>query len=390
MAVSIAVALVLREAAPSQPPIDIRPSRPAEQGIWLGRAEVRRLPMAGPAWQNVLDAASGPLPPPHVSDPRSLHDTSTLAVALVAVRTGKRAYRRKAAEAIQSAIGTEHAPSTSGSRHLPICRNATAYAIAADLIDLHDYDAGRDGDFKRWIEALRDNSYASEEPARLIHEKRSNNHGTMCGAARAAISRYLGDGTELARTAQVLKGWMGDRESWRFEEYHSGADTYMRDPSRPRPINPPGTRKDGRTVDGLLPAEHARCGSLRWPPCYTVYPWGGLAGAVVAAEILRRAGYSDVFEWQSRALLRAYTRLYKLSKLDGVWWEEATTGDDSWQPWLVNYIYGTDFPTTSPTRPGRNMGWTDWTHRRRPRAGSTRADAPAPLGGPALSLRSGG
>jgi hypothetical protein len=362
VAVAVAAALVLRADGPIQPPTDIRPSGPAQQGIWLERAEIRRLPMAGPAWENLWDEASGSLPPPHVSDLASLHDTSTLAVALVAARTGDPAYRRKAAEAIDSAIGTEHGPSTAGSRHLPICRNATSYVIAADLIDLHDYDAERDGDFRHWIEALRDNSYASEKPARLIHEERSNNHGTMCGAARAAISRYLGDGAELARTAQVLKGWMGDRQSFRFEEYPSDSETYMPDPSQPRPVNPPRATKGGQNVDGLLPAEHARCGSLRWPPCYTFYPWGGLAGAVVAAEILRRAGYADVFEWERGALLRAYTRLYELSKLDPVWWQEATTGDDSWQPWLVNHVYGTNFPAVSPTGPGRNMGWTDWTH----------------------------
>jgi Alginate lyase len=362
LAVAVAAVLIIQTRDPRQPPTDIRPSRPAQQGIWLDRAEVRRLPMAGPAWENVRAEASKPLPPPHVSDATSLHDTSTLAVALVAARTGDPDYRRKAAEAIESAIGTEHAPSTAGSRHLPICRNATSYVIAADLIDLHDYDAERDSDFKTWIEALRDNSYASEEPTRVIHEERSNNHGTMCGAARAAIARYLGDRTELARTAQVLKGWMGDRRSYRFDDYPSGSDTYMADPSRPRPVNPPGATKDGHNVDGLQPAEHARCGTFRWPPCYTVYPWGGLAGAVVAAEILRRAGYADVFEWKSRALLRAYTGLYELSTLEPVWWREATRGDDSWQPWLANHIYGTDFPAVTPTNPGRNMGWTDWTH----------------------------
>ena len=37
-------------------------------------------------------------------------------------------------------------------------------------------------------------------------------------------------------------------------------------------------------------------------------------------------------------------------------------GDDIWQPWLVNAVYGTDFPVESPTDPGKNMGWTDWTH----------------------------
>jgi hypothetical protein len=360
--VAVAAALVLRSDERRQPSTDIRPSQPAEDGIWLNRAEIERLPMSGPAWESVRAAATGALPEAHVSDANSLHDTSTLAVALVAARTDDPAYRRKAAEAIESAIGTEFSPSNSGSLHLAICRNAPSYVIAADVIGLRGYSQGLDHRFRDWIRAIRDNSFAGEEPARVIHEERPNNHGTMCGAARAAISRYLGDSVDLARTAEILKGWMGDRESYRFDDYPSNSDSYMPDPSRPRPVNPAGASKDGHSIDGLLPAEHARCGEFRWPPCYTVYPWGGLAGALVTAEILRRAGYADAFEWEDRALLRAYRRLYALSRSDGSWWEEATTGDDSWQPWLVNHIYGTRFPAATPTRPGRNMGWTDWTH----------------------------
>jgi Alginate lyase len=368
--VGVAFALMLESGGdePSPPPPDepspagIRPSQPAEEGIWLSSAEIHRLPMSGPAWENVKREADRPLPPAQVSDQNSVHDTSTLAVALVAARTNDPAYRQKAADAISAAIGTENTPSRAGSRHLPICRNATAYVIAADVIDLHGYSDHQDERFRTWIARLRDHSYGGEEAARLIHEQRPNNHGTMCGAARAAISRYLGDQSELARTAQVMRGWLGDRQSFEFRDYPSDSDTYMPDPSKPRPVNPPGASKDGHDVDGLLPAEHARCGTFSWPPCYTIYPWGGLAGAVVTAEILRRAGYARVFEWEHRALLRAYTRLHELSRLDPVWWTEATTGDDNWQPWLVNHVYGTDFPAVTPTEPGRNMGWTDWTH----------------------------
>jgi hypothetical protein len=43
---------------------------------------------------------------------------------------------------------------------------------------------------------------------------------------------------------------------------------------------------------------------------------------------------------------------------DDGWW---ATGDDTWIPWLINYYYGTEFPTET-TKAGKNMGWTDWTH----------------------------
>jgi hypothetical protein len=88
-----------------------------------------------------------------------------------------------------------------------------SYVIAADLIDLRSFDRELDERFRVWIRGPRDNPYDGEPPGRLIHEERSNNHGTMAGAARAAVSAYLDDAADLARTAQVLRGWMGDRAS---------------------------------------------------------------------------------------------------------------------------------------------------------------------------------
>ena len=48
------------------------------------------------------------------------------------------------------------------------------------------------------------------------------------------------------------------------------------------------------------------------------------------------------------------------------------TGDDRWQPWLINYAYGSDYPAVEATQPGKNLGFTDWTH------GDCRAADPAP------------
>jgi hypothetical protein len=76
----------------------------------------------------------------------------------------------------------------------------------------------------------------------------------------------------------------------------------------------------------------------------------------VQAQILRRAGY-DSFQWQDSALWRAFNWLYTQALFPA-------TGDDSWQPHLVNRIYGSNFPAPLPSRPGKNMGWTDWTHGR--------------------------
>ena len=82
----------------------------------------------------------------------------------------------------------------------------------------------------------------------------------------------------------------------------------------------------------------------------------GLQGAMAEAVILKRAGY-DPFNWENKALLRAFQWLQSQASF-------LATGDDNWLPHLVNYYYGKGtLPTSSPqSRPGKNVGWTDWTH----------------------------
>ncbi len=185
----------------------------------------------------------------------------------------------------------------------------------------------------------------------VTHEERPNNWGTHAGASRAAAAIYLWDMAELARTAQVFKGWLGDREAYSGFEY--GSKSWQCDQSRPVGINPKGCTKDGVTIDGAQPEEMRRGGDFTWPPEETGYAWEALQGAMVQAAILHRAGY-DAWEWQDRALLRAVEFLY------AVGWEPE--GDDQWQPWLINQAYDTEFPTVSPARTGKNIGFTDWTH----------------------------
>ena len=108
-----------------------------------------------------------------------------------------------------------------------------------------------------------------------------------------------------------------------------------------------------------MPEEMRRGCAIQWPPCKTGYPWEGLQGALVQANILSRQGY-DVWNWQDRALLRAVVFLDGIEKQYGGWW---ATGDDTWVPWFVNYVYGTSYPTTTANI-GKNMGWTDWMYGR--------------------------
>jgi alginate lyase len=343
----------------------------ATVGVWLTPEEIRDLPTSGPAWENVKVAANSNLSGMTLmTDINSDHDTYTLAAAYAFVRLGGNAYRAKVAQEISRAIGSECTPVISGSRHLGIARNTASYVIAAQLIDLADYDSALESRFRNWILLLRDAPCGnSRDSLKAIHEDRTNNHGTMAASGRAAVSAYLGDTADLARTAQVLRGWMGDRAafSWPLEKHHSGSETWMPDPAQPRPVNPVRAVVRGRNVDGAQPQEQARCGKFRWPPCESVYPWAGLSGSIVAAEILRRNGHPAIFLEQSSAIMRGYEFLRWLAThVDSYWWSWAQTAE-SFQPWLANWVYDTDFPAYTPSSPtpGKNMGWTDWTHVRR-------------------------
>jgi hypothetical protein len=163
---------------------------------------------------------------------------------------------------------------------------------------------------------------------------------------------YLKDRKEIQRTARVFRGWLGDRTAHAGFKY--GELDWQGNPQRPVGINPKGATRNGQNVDGVLPDDMRRGGPLRFPPGKTKYVWEALQGAIVQAEILYRAGY-DTWEWEDRAILRAVEFLYRIG-----WKAE---GDDTWQIWLVNRRYGTSLPTSDKARPGKNMGWTDWTHR---------------------------
>jgi hypothetical protein len=315
-------------------------------GLWLTREELTQLPTNGPAWENLLTAANHRLGRPDLSDQNDLNNIYVLARALVYARTGEARYRQEVIDALMQAMGTED-----GGNTLSLARNLVAYVIAADLVNL-PADPEEDQLFRDWLrhtltEILDGSSLQS------THEQRPNNWGTHAGASRAAVALYLGDTAELARTAQVFKGWLGDRSAYNGFIY--GNLSWQADRDNPVGINPPGAEKEGQSIDGALPEEMRRGGRFRWPPRKTNYPWGALQGALVQAQLLYRAGY-PVWEWEEQALLRATQFLYDIG------W--AAQGDDEWQIWLVNDAYNTNFPAALPAQPGKNMGWTDWTHSR--------------------------
>ncbi len=315
----------------------------AAEGIWTSPAELALLPTSGKAWDAMLAAAREPIESPNVSDQDDRDNVRVLARAFVWARTGDELARQEVIDACRAVIGTQL-----GGRTLALGRELLAYVIAADLVKL---PADLDPAFRSWLDAVR----REELGGRTLlstHEDRPNNWGTHAGASRMAVALYLDDQADLERAAQVFRGWLGDRGS--YAGFRFGDLSWQADPARPVGVNPAGATLDGHPVDGVLPDDQRRGGAFTWPPPAENYVWAALQGAIAQAVILHRVGY-DVFAWEDRALLRAVRWLHEQASFPA-------QGDDTWIPWVVNHYYATSFPARLPAHPGKNMGFTDWTH----------------------------
>ena len=273
-----------------------------------------------------------------------------MAVALVYARTGTASYRTKAANAIMSIIGTE-----GNARSLALGRNIASYVIAAELINLGNYDSAKDQQFRTWLRAILRRVNSEGRSIITCHEERPNNWGTMCGASRIASDIYLGDKTDLARAATVFHGWSGDRSAYAGFDF-GDVNSWTCDTANLRAVNPVGCTKEGHDLSGAPIDDVRRGGSYKWPPAATNYAWGGLSAAIAQAEMLHRAGY-PAYEWEQRAMFRGMEFVTKNMA-------SSQSGSTEWLSWLANYRYGTNYPTKTPVAWGRLMHWTDWTHKR--------------------------
>lgn len=337
------------EPEPPQEPEPPEPPQGGSEGIWISRDEIARLPMSGGGWDNVYSAAQKNTDNPDISDQDDDTDTYALAKAMVYARTGETKYRDEVMRSIDRAMETEN-----GGRTLALGRNLVSFVVAADIIDLKSANPSLDARFRSWLDAVR---YENLDGRTLIstHEDRPNNWGTIAGASRIAASLYLGDNADVAEAARVFKGWTGDRSAYASFKYRDESAEWMCDSGNPIGINPIGCSIEGHDVNGALPEEMYRAGGgFQWPPKYTVYAWEGMQGSVVQAELLHRAGY-DAFSWSDQALRRAGDFLHRIG------WD--TERGDTWMPWILNKRYGTNYPAPVGGRPGKLMGWSDWTHQ---------------------------
>ncbi len=335
--------------APTPPPTSDPGTHAPSVGIVISQSELAALPTSGTAWANLKSWADASAGAPDIQNQDEDNDIHVLAKGLVYARTGISSYRAAVLSNLKAAVGSE-----SGGRTLALGRNLPGYVIAADLIDLNAYDPTFDnGTFRPWLRRLLTESLSGMT---LIstHENRPNNWGTHAGAARAAVARYLGDSAQLARTAVVFHGWLGDRSA--YAGFSFGDTSWQCDPSNPVGINPTGCKRGSIVVDGALPDDMRRGGTLQWPPTFTNYAWEAMQGATLQALILDRAGY-PAFQWNNDAILRAASFLYDRA----IW---IPSSDDTWQPWLLDHVYGMTWTRPSPAHAGKNFGFTDWLFAR--------------------------
>jgi hypothetical protein len=338
----LALTAVLVVGAPALAEIAVR-GRPS-RGMWIDPAALAALPASGPAWERLRAAARGPIIQPRLDDQNDPANGIVLAKALVAARLGDATLRREVQAAIIAVMGTE-----AGGRTLSLGRKLVTYVIAADLVGL---PPDEDAKFCAWLRQVLDEKLDGKT-LRTTHEKRPNNWGTHAGASRTAVAIYLGMNDELARSAQVFRGWLGDRGAYAGFEY--GDLSWQFDAAYPVGINPVGATRDGHSIDGVLPDDQRRHGPFAWPPPHENYVYEALQGALAQAVLLDRAGYHDVWSWSDKALLRAYLWLQEQASF-------RATGDDVWQLPVIDHFYGTSLWNGSAVIPGKNVGWTDWTH----------------------------
>ena len=322
-------------------------------GLFVSRSRLVRLPTAGPAWRALLEEAEAEPLAPDLGDQDGRANTRTWAKALVGVRLAREDLIEEVRESLREI--SDRAPDPSWSA-LAVGRELLAYVLAADLIDLSDRDSELDRALRARLRSLLDARFQGRTLV-STHEDRPNNWGTHAGATRIAIALYLGDEAELAAAAAVHRGWLGEREA--YSDFRFGALSWQADEARPLGINRVGARRNGIDLDGALPEEMRRGGPLADPPARTGYAWEALQGATVATELLTRNGYPDAWRWGDSALLRAFDYLARLDAAHGDWWAR---GDDRWNVWLVNHGAGRTYATETDVGPGKNLGFTDWTH----------------------------
>jgi hypothetical protein len=343
-------------------------------GILLSRAELMALPTSGPAWEAIMARVQIPSGGSYRLGTRDDSNIDVLAYALAGARLDDESYKRFVRDKVEHMMT---APRKENDLLGPL-RHLQTYVISADLIDLRSVDPALDARFREWLSTEIFFQYTGAGGGSVVstHERRPNNFGTHAGASRIAAALYLGDAAELKAARDVWYGWAtGDSAFVPDARVWTGTDWQCSD-SRPAGINQEGCRRDGHSLDGVIPEDQERCGEYSWPPCATSYIHGATDGMTLSFWMLARQG-EDPWAWGDRAALRQMRWKYEVG--------QPPHSGYRWQIPVVEAAYGLDLPGNDPAETSTNFGYADWwatpsgaqpTESERP--GRDREPAPAP------------
>lgn len=353
-------------ASSTEPPPSTSPNSSADY-LLMPRSELLSLPTSGSAWNSLKSVADGSWGSPDLCDQNRKHGAMALAGALVYARTGTSSYYTKVRNAIMSAMGTEK----SSCSLLSIGRQLGSYVLAADLIKLSGSD---NTSFRSWLDKMRTRSFTFHGRWQVLvdaHADANNNWGSFIGASRIAASLYLGDSSDVATAAKIVRGFFGDRSAYagfrgqgsKNSALYNGERAWACDSSASGfvPINPACT-KSGINIDGAIVGDVYRDDKgLIWPVGTTgiSYTLESLQGLTLQAELLYRNGYSGAWGWSSSALRRAAGLVTRNGNAGGPTWNYSSVSYHV--PWLLNFRYDLNLPTRSAGY-GRIFGYTDWLY----------------------------
>jgi hypothetical protein len=345
----------------------------AGTGMWISAAEIMSLPTSGAAWDKMRTAAVGAWGTPDLKNMDNKHDINTLAGAFVYARTGDAALRGKVRDGILAAKRTldEAAEWQTNSGVLSASRQIGGYVIAADLIDLKNFDAAADGEFRSWLSTIRTTNIGTHGRWKAITwtcENTTSNWGTFACASRIAASIYLGDTADVDRAAAIIQAFFGERSLYPanapgrngYFQHTAGYQTSWACAEATWTGINPACAKSGVNIDGAVVEDASRGGACCLLQGAGIgYSWEALQGLFFSTELLYRTGrYGDPYSWSNQALRRALDFMQRSG-----WGIGGAAG--AYVSWLANDRYGTSYPQPpQPSKPtGRIMGWGSWLYQ---------------------------